>query len=142
MHVAPVTAISYNSGLDFVVSADRKGIIEYWGTSKIDYQLPKIVKFSSKLDTDLFEFAKLKTYPISISLSPDGTKFAVVSSKIYYFISYVPNISQIHPSVRDTIFLHKEVMEEPLCKIAQFVLETGLLIQETGVVVVHKQTRH
>ena len=43
-----------------------------------DYGVPKNIAFESKLDTDLYEFAKNKTYPISMSLSPDGKFMATI----------------------------------------------------------------
>ena len=41
-----------------------------------DYGIPKNVAFESKIDTDLYEFAKNKTYITSMNLSPDGKFFA------------------------------------------------------------------
>ena len=39
-----------------------QGMIEFWSGLKNDYQFPeKSVNFESKLDTDLFDFAKNKT---------------------------------------------------------------------------------
>jgi hypothetical protein len=35
------------------------GMIEYWTGSRHDYAFPKNVTFESKLDTDLYEFAKV-----------------------------------------------------------------------------------
>jgi hypothetical protein len=37
------------------------------------------VLFESKLDTDLFEFAKSKTFPTGLSFSPNGKIFATLS---------------------------------------------------------------
>ncbi|KAK6630988.1 Peptidylprolyl isomerase domain and WD repeat containing protein 1 [Polyplax serrata] len=79
IHSNPVVVMKYNVKFETVVSVDKSGILEYWGTAKCDYQTPKCVKFESKLDTDLFEFAKSKTYPVDISFSPDGKKFATIS---------------------------------------------------------------
>ncbi|KAF6202301.1 hypothetical protein GE061_004699 [Apolygus lucorum] len=62
-----------------VFSVDEAGILEYWCGAKRNYQFPKIVKFESKLDTDLYEFVKVKTYPTGIAFSSDGEKFATVS---------------------------------------------------------------
>lgn len=36
--------------------------------------------FASKLDTDLFEYVKNKTYPVSLAFSTDGKKFATIST--------------------------------------------------------------
>lgn len=61
------------------ISVDKAGILEYWSGSKSEYKFPKCVEFESKLDTDLFEFAKNKTYPCGMAVSRDGKKFAVLS---------------------------------------------------------------
>lgn len=53
---------------------------EYWAGCKQSYGFPKNIKFVSKLDTDLFEFAKNKTYPVSLAFSADGKKFATLST--------------------------------------------------------------
>ena len=64
---------------DVCISVDKAGILEYWTGFKSEFKFPKCVSFDSKLDTDLFEFAKNKTYPCSLAISPDGKKFASVS---------------------------------------------------------------
>ena len=48
------------------------GMVEYWRGPKGDYEVPKNVAFQSKLDTDLYEFAKHKTFPLSMTISRDG----------------------------------------------------------------------
>ena len=68
----------YNPIFDVVISADIGGMVEYWRGHKGDYEVPKNVAFDSKLDTDLFEFAKNKTYPMSMTVSPDGKFFATL----------------------------------------------------------------
>lgn len=61
------------------MSVDKAGIVEYWTGPKHEYQYPKNVKFTSKLDTDLFDFVKNKTYPTALDFSPDGRKIAAIS---------------------------------------------------------------
>jgi hypothetical protein len=41
-----------------------------------DYGVAKNVAFESKMETDLYEFVKCKTFITSMSLSPDGKFFA------------------------------------------------------------------
>ena len=72
MHMKPIACMVYNAAFDVVVSADQGGMIEYWSGPKGDYQMPKNVDFESKLDTDLYEFAKNKTFPLTMSVSKDG----------------------------------------------------------------------
>ena len=55
-------------------------MLEYWTGPKHDYQYPRNVRFESKLDTDLFEFARRKTVPRALSFSPDGRLFATVAA--------------------------------------------------------------
>lgn len=64
---------------DTCISVDKAGILEYWTGPKTDYKFPKHAQFESKLDTDLFEFAKNKTYPCGLAISHDGKKFASIS---------------------------------------------------------------
>ena len=71
--------MKFNPVYDCTVSVDMAGILEYWQGMKNDYQFPKCVRFESKLDTDLFEFAKAKTYVTSLAFTPDGKKFATIS---------------------------------------------------------------
>lgn len=80
IHLNPVTLIKYNPKYDIAVSADKKGMLEYWSGIKQNFIFPKNVAFDSKLDTDLFEFAKNKTFVISLTFSPDGKKFASLSA--------------------------------------------------------------
>lgn len=49
-----------------VVSVDTAGMIEYWSADP-EYQFPKdVVAFESKLDTDLFVFAKVGNQSIIV----------------------------------------------------------------------------
>jgi len=59
-----------------VISIDKQGILNYWTGAKTEYQFPKNVEFESKMDTDLFEFVKQKSFPVSLCFSPDGKLFA------------------------------------------------------------------
>uniref|UniRef100_A0A1A9UV36 peptidylprolyl isomerase n=1 Tax=Glossina austeni TaxID=7395 RepID=A0A1A9UV36_GLOAU len=80
-HLAPVIVMSYNVPMETVISIDRNGILEYWQNSKYDYKFPqKLVKFTSKLDTSLFEFAKCKTLVTGLTISQDGKRFASIST--------------------------------------------------------------
>ncbi len=44
---------------DCVVSVDAAGMLEYWSGAANDFEFPKNVHFESKLDTDLYTFAKV-----------------------------------------------------------------------------------
>ncbi|XP_067125124.1 LOW QUALITY PROTEIN: peptidylprolyl isomerase domain and WD repeat-containing protein 1 [Centruroides vittatus] len=91
LHSAPVVLMKYNAAREVAVSVDRKGIVEYWTGPKYDYRFPKNVSFESKLDTDLYEFVKHKTYPTGLAFSPKGDLFATVSTdrkvRIFRFVT-------------------------------------------------------
>lgn len=65
LHTAPVKVMRFNAPANTVISSDAKGFIEYW--SPDDYKPPPssgpggVVKFTMKLDTDLFALARAKT---------------------------------------------------------------------------------
>ena len=61
-----------------VVSADTSGMLEYWVPEE-PFDLPKTVSFKFKADTDLYEFKKFKTLPMSITFSPDYKQFVTMS---------------------------------------------------------------
>ncbi|KAF2365092.1 Cyclophilin-type peptidyl-prolyl cis-trans isomerase domain, partial [Trinorchestia longiramus] len=74
-----VCAHQYNAVFDTVISCDAAGILEYWRGSEGRYMQPACVKFTSKLDTDLFEFVKVKRPPLALCVSPGGLEFATLS---------------------------------------------------------------
>ena len=49
----------YNPQLEIAVSADKKGMVEFWTGPKQDYTFPRRLKWEYKTDTDLYEFAKV-----------------------------------------------------------------------------------
>ncbi|CAJ0960284.1 unnamed protein product, partial [Mesorhabditis belari] len=79
LHRKSVRLIEYNHQLDLAISADDSGMIEYWCGKKNEFQFPSFVKFESKMDTDLYEFLKIKTLPVAMCMSPDGKKFATLA---------------------------------------------------------------
>lgn len=89
--MSPLTQIRLNSVYKVVVSSDKSGMIEYWTGTPHEYKFPKNVNWEYKTDTDLYEFAKCKAYPSSISFSPDGKKMATLGSdrkvRIFRFLT-------------------------------------------------------
>jgi len=69
--------MAFNEAYDCVVSADESGMIEYWRSSG-PYEKPDNV-FDLKLSTNLFDFKKVKSVSISITISLSGHEFAVYS---------------------------------------------------------------
>eukprot|EP01083_Nonionella_stella_P033870 92682_1 len=78
IHRKPVRLIAYNAKYKSVISTDINGMVEYWEASD-PYGLPSGVKFKFKSDTDLYEFAKRKTVPVSLTVSPCGELFVTLS---------------------------------------------------------------
>ncbi|XP_051202469.1 peptidyl-prolyl cis-trans isomerase CYP71 [Lolium perenne] len=78
IHAGPVKVMKYNHVQDVVVSADAKGLLEYWSPSTLKFP-EDAVNFRLKTDTNLFELAKCKTSVSAIEVSNDGTQFAVTS---------------------------------------------------------------
>ena len=73
-HRAAVRVMKYNAAKRVVISADDKGVIEYWSPST--YEFPQdAVSFRFKLDTDLYALAKAKTKALTLEVSPDGEQF-------------------------------------------------------------------
>ena len=72
------------------------GLVEYWSG---DGEPPSNVAFKSKLDTDLFEFAKNKTRPFNLSVSPGGKFLAAFSAdkkvRLFTFNVINPNLKLI-----------------------------------------------
>ncbi|KAK6050456.1 peptidyl-prolyl cis-trans isomerase, cyclophilin-type, partial [Cooperia oncophora] len=75
-HYVPVRLIEYNHATDIVISIDDSGMIEYWSGAKREFKFAENVKFKYKTETDLYEFMKAKTVPVSLAINPKGTMFA------------------------------------------------------------------
>lgn len=79
MHSSPLSQIRLNPQFRVIVSADKAGMLEYWTGLPSEFKFPKNVHWEYKTDTDLYEFAKHKTYPTSLAFSPDGRKMATIA---------------------------------------------------------------
>eukprot|EP00026_Physarum_polycephalum_P001078 Phypoly_transcript_01079.p1 GENE.Phypoly_transcript_01079~~Phypoly_transcript_01079.p1 ORF type:complete len:623 (+),score=105.08 Phypoly_transcript_01079:1835-3703(+) len=90
IHKHPIKIVKYNDVYHTVVSVDSAGMIEYW-SAEPEYGHPSEVSFESKLDTDLFIFAKNKTVPLSLSFSPNGKLFATMGKdrqvRVFHFLT-------------------------------------------------------
>ncbi|KAI4322392.1 hypothetical protein L6164_022094 [Bauhinia variegata] len=78
IHLAPIKVMKYSPAYDSVISADTKGIIEYWNPTTLQFPEDK-VNFKLKSDTNLFEIAKCKTSVSTIEVSSDGKQFSITS---------------------------------------------------------------
>lgn len=77
LHRSPVVAMAFNNDYDCVVSSDEGGMLEYWSPSN-NYEKPDNM-WKMKSSTNLFEFKKAKSAPVSITMSPTGSHFATSS---------------------------------------------------------------
>ncbi|CAJ2513402.1 Uu.00g015210.m01.CDS01 [Anthostomella pinea] len=77
LHRSPVSVMAFNDAYDCVVSADDKGMLEYWSPSA-NYEKPDNV-FQYKSSTNLFDFKKAKSVPVSLTVSPLGHQFVTFS---------------------------------------------------------------
>jgi peptidylprolyl isomerase domain and WD repeat-containing protein 1 len=75
LHQAEVTSIKFNAAFSTVLSTDSKGFIEYWSCEE-DTQ-PRGLQFTMKTTTDLYCLVKAHTQCMSLTVSPDGHRFAL-----------------------------------------------------------------
>jgi peptidylprolyl isomerase domain and WD repeat-containing protein 1 len=80
LHRSPVLTMKYNAVYDTVVSADCRGMLEYWRPLDGSQPTPPTVTWRFKTETDLYEMAKLKAIPWSLEVSPSGEYFATMGS--------------------------------------------------------------
>ncbi|KAK2424182.1 peptidyl-prolyl cis-trans isomerase CYP71 [Trifolium repens] len=78
IHMGPIKVMKFNPVYDSVISADTKGIIEYWNPTTLQFPEDE-VSFKVRSDTNLFEIVKCKTSVSSIEVSPDGKQFSITS---------------------------------------------------------------
>lgn len=89
---------------------------------KNDYEFPeKKVMFSSKMDTDLFEFVKHKTYATSLTVAPDGKLFAAICNdkkvRIFRFLSGMTIAKKILGFIKANHFMkHRPIDRKDECK--------------------------
>ncbi|KAI2464367.1 hypothetical protein F4781DRAFT_74688 [Annulohypoxylon bovei var. microspora] len=77
LHRSPVSIMAFNDAYDCVVSADDNRMLEYWSPSA-NYEKPENV-FQYKSSTNLFDFKKAKSTPVSLNISPSGHQFVTFS---------------------------------------------------------------
>ncbi|XP_067890306.1 peptidylprolyl isomerase domain and WD repeat-containing protein 1 isoform X3 [Heterodontus francisci] len=147
LHSCSLTEINLNSVYKVVVSTDKSGMLEYWTGPPNEYRFPKNVEWEYKTDTDLYEFAKCKSYPISITFSPDGKKMATIGSdrkvRIFRFLTgklmrvfdesltMFTELQQMRPQLPDMEFGRRMAVERELEKVDGIRL-TNIIFDETG----------
>ncbi|NXJ71036.1 PPWD1 protein, partial [Rostratula benghalensis] len=147
LHTSSLTQIRLNPVYKAVVSSDKSGMIEYWTGTPHEYKFPKNVNWEYKTDTDLYEFAKCKAYPSSISFSPDGKKMATLGSdrkvRIFRFLtgklmrvfdeslSMFTELQQMRQQLPDMEFGRRMAVERELEKVDAVRL-INIIFDETG----------
>lgn len=111
LHMESVVVLKFNPIYDIAISVDMKGILEYWSGPKNDYKFPKNVNFESRLDTDLYEFFRCKTYPTCLCFNQQGTKFATfsVDRKVRVFKFLTGKLIRV---IDESLSVYKELQEK------------------------------
>uniref|UniRef100_A0A8C3ACJ9 peptidylprolyl isomerase n=1 Tax=Cyclopterus lumpus TaxID=8103 RepID=A0A8C3ACJ9_CYCLU len=147
MHSSPLAQIRLNPRYRVIVSADKAGMLEYWTGLRNDFKFPKYVQWEYKTDTDLYEFAKNKTYPTSLTFSYDGKKMATIASdrkvRIFRFLTgklmrvfdesltMFTELQQMKQQLPDMEFGRRMAVERELEKVDGIRL-TNIIFDETG----------
>ena len=69
-----------NAALQCVISADAKGMIEFWDIHDFTQPGADRLNFKLKSDTDLYDLAKTRAVPYSVAVAPTGLIFSTFSS--------------------------------------------------------------
>uniref|UniRef100_A0A0E0IFR1 peptidylprolyl isomerase n=1 Tax=Oryza nivara TaxID=4536 RepID=A0A0E0IFR1_ORYNI len=118
IHAGPVKVMKYNHVHDVVISADAKGLLEYWSPSTLKFP-EDAVNFRLKTDTNLFEIAKCKTSVSAIEMSNDGTQFVVTSPdrRIRVFWFKTGKLRRVYDESLEIINLHTNKVSRILGKV-------------------------
>ncbi|KAF6720042.1 Peptidylprolyl isomerase domain and WD repeat-containing protein 1 [Oryzias melastigma] len=147
LHSSPLTQIRLNPKFRVIVSADKAGMLEYWTGLPNEFRFPKHVQWEYKTDTDLYEFAKNKTYPTSLAFSPDGKRMATIASdrkvRIFRFLTgklarvfdesltMFTELQQMRQQLPDMEFGRRMAVERELEKVDGVRL-ANIIFDETG----------
>lgn len=69
-----------NAAAQCVISADQRGMIEYWDINTFAQPSAEKLTFSLKSDTDLYDLAKARAVPYSLAVTKNGLIFSTFSS--------------------------------------------------------------
>ncbi|BBN19375.1 peptidyl-prolyl cis-trans isomerase B (cyclophilin B) [Marchantia polymorpha subsp. ruderalis] len=90
VHLSPVKVMKYNPVYDLVLTADSKGLIDYWSPETLNFPTDS-VQFKFKTETDLYILAKAKTTVSALEVSSDGRQFVTTSPdrriRVFWFLS-------------------------------------------------------
>ncbi|GAY59803.1 hypothetical protein CUMW_197300 [Citrus unshiu] len=118
VHMGPVKVMRYNPVFDTVISADDKGIIEYWSPHTLQFPESE-VSFRLKSDTNLFEILKSKTTVSAIEVSPDGKQFSITSPdrRIRVFWFRTGKLRRVYDESLEIVNLHTNKVSRILGKV-------------------------
>ncbi|KAF5881916.1 peptidylprolyl isomerase domain and WD repeat-containing protein 1 [Clarias magur] len=147
LHSTPLCQIRLNPRYRVIVSADRAGMLEYWTGLPSEFKFPRQVEWEYKTDTDLYEFAKCKTFPTSLAFSHDGKKMAATAAdrkvRIFRFLTgkltrvfdesltMFTELQQMRQQLPDMEFGRRMAVERELEKVDAIRL-TNIIFDETG----------
>lgn len=147
LHRGTIAVMKYNPVYKVVISCDKNGIIEYWSGLRKDFKFPKCVKFDSKLDTDLYELVKNKTYPTDLAFSPTGDQFAILATdrkvRLFRFLTgklikvydeslqQLSELQQVNPQLPNMEFGRRMAIERDLEKTEAFDV-ASIVYDESG----------
>lgn len=82
LHRAPVLFLAHNAAAGMCVSVDAAGAVAYWDAAPPfrAFQPAARLAFAFAAETDLYALAARRVAPLSLDVSPDGTRFAIVGS--------------------------------------------------------------
>jgi len=110
LHSAPVRVLQFNHHFHTVVSASQDGMVEYWSSDSYEFD-PKALSFTTKLDTDLYDFGKDRTVPYSLDFSRDGKLFVMWGKdrqlRVYRFLT-----GKRYRMYNETIGLYTELQKD------------------------------
>ncbi|KAF9596982.1 hypothetical protein IFM89_014696 [Coptis chinensis] len=118
IHMSPVKVMKYNHVFDTVVSADGKGLIEYWCPATLQFPEDR-VKFRMMSDTNLFEIVKCKTTVSAIEVSLDGKQFVITSPdrRIRVFWFKTGKLRRVYDESLEIVNLHTNKVARILGKV-------------------------
>ncbi|KAJ8606486.1 hypothetical protein CTAYLR_005890 [Chrysophaeum taylorii] len=79
---SPSSIACAGAGESFAVSADARGVIEYWDG---EGRFPPHVRFRHKVETDLYALAKAKVQPVAIEVSASHFSVTAKDSRVRVF---------------------------------------------------------
>lgn len=147
LHRAPVRLLAFQQETQVAISVDDDGMVEYWLANRrnpgslVALHTNKLVKWSIKADTDLYDFRRRRSTPVSLTLSGNGRFFATlelgeqrqvlvfhfktarIARKIVDLVAIPPSVKSvenIYPFLDDMDFLRRVATEHKIDRTTKF----------------------